>query len=406
MIRLIYDQTLDISAAKVKWQELPEEEMTGWIDLPDNYDRDEVECIKLAAKKIQQTSKFLVCIGVGGSYLGHRAVIEALGDYRGIKIRYTGNSLSTQALNKLLAEIGDDDFSVNVISKSGTTTEPAIAFRFFRDKLIQKYGRAEAFKRIYATTDGKNGALHDEAVKNGYTRFTVPDNIGGRFSVLTPVGLLPIAVAGVDIDELLKGASLQKNTTRTDVFQYAALRLSLFLRGHDIEILASFEPNLRYFAGWWKQLFGETEGKQNQGIFPASTVFTTDLHSLGQYMQQGRANIFETMIKFRRQPAIGGEITVPYDEENLDGLNFVAGRSLSEINAIAQEATAIAHKRHIPVVQVEMPDLSARSLGALIYFFQSACAISAKLQGVNPFDQPGVEDYKTELFRLLGKPGY
>ena len=445
-----------ITLAKEKLPEIKSDEMSGWLTLPADYDREEYENIKSSAKKINQDSKYLVCIGIGGSYLGHRAIIEALGNKSNTKVLYTGNSLSTIELEKVLAEIGDDDFSVNVISKSGTTTEPAIAFRIFKHKLIEKYGEKAAAKRIYATTDAKKGALHDEAVANGYTRFIVPDNVGGRYSVFTAVGLLPLAVAGIDLDELLGGArkemseilgstSSEDTDPKTDpaentepslenhpVFTYAAYRNYLYENGFDTENLGSFEPSLHYFIEWWKQLFGESEGKGKKGIFPTGTVYTTDLHSLGQFIQDGRKNLFETMITFApvedetapetpkttnaantaeaadtkialRTP-VGPKITVPSATDNLDQLDYLLGRDLRFINKQAELATLAAHSEVRPVFELELNDLSEKSLGALIYFFELACALSAKLLGVNPFDQPGVDNYKNKMFALLGKP--
>lgn len=399
-------------------REMASDQMAGWVDLPENYDRDEVARISTVAKQIQANSKYLVCIGIGGSYLGHRAVIEALGNTSSTQIIYAGQTLSPLAIRKVLRQIGEADWSINVISKSGTTTEPAIAFRIFKQKLIEKYGETEARRRIYATTDSQKGALHDEAVACGYERFVVPDNIGGRYSVLTAVGLLPLAVAGVDIAELLDGAreerqkfhdevSADESSENNALIQYAVLRQSLYTKGYETEILATFEPNLRNVQEWWKQLYGESEGKEYQGIFPASVVYTTDLHSLGQYLQQGRRNIFETFLKIRAP--LDEEMVVPTMSENLDGLQYLEGKTLDYVNGQAMKATILAHsagEKGIPVIELTMPDLSARSLGGLIYFFEMACAISAKLAGVNPFDQPGVEDYKTAMFHLLGKPGF
>lgn len=403
--------------------EIQQDPMGGWYDLPETYDRAELAAIKQAAAKIQSDSKYLVCIGIGGSYLGHRAVIEALapvsanqdsGQPQGVTVLYAGNSLSPHALNQLLATLGDHDFSINVISKSGTTTEPAVAFRLLKAKLQAKYGQ-KAKDRIYATTDAARGALHDEAIEEGYTRFIVPDNIGGRYSVLTAVGLLPLAAAGIDIDALLEGAAAERADLSADLStdlstsapaQYATLRASLLQENHDVEVLATFEPHFQMFTEWWKQLFGESEGKDGQGIFPASVVYTTDLHSLGQYLQDGRRNIFETFIEFADH-STSSDPVVPTLPEDLDGLKYLEGRPLSELNQKALEATIAAHRDGgIPVLELTAPDQSARSLGALIFFFEVACAISAKLSGVNPFDQPGVEAYKNNMFRLLGKPGY
>lgn len=408
------DVKVNVERAKVLLTEIQSDAMGGWLDLPENYNCDELTEIKTAATKIQSDSKYLVCIGIGGSYLGHRAIIDALAPESSTQILYAGNSLSTTALDQVLATIGDADFSINVISKSGTTTEPAVAFRIFKAKLIAKYGEAEAYRRIYATTDAGKGALHDEAVANGYTRFVVPDNIGGRYSVLSAVGLLPLAVAGVDVDALLSGAATERATvfTREDatladsaIMQYAFTRAELQKSDYDVEVLASFEPELYEFEEWWKQLFGESEGKQHQGIFPAAVIYTTDLHSLGQYLQDGRRNIFETMLNFTDSHV--SEVTVPKLSDDADGLGYLEGKSLKYLNDKALEATVAAHRDGgIPVLEVTAPVLSAETLGALVFFFELACAVSAKLSGVNPFDQPGVEAYKTNMFRLLGKPGY
>lgn len=424
--------SVDETKARELLRSIKNDPMGGWFTLPETYDRTELAQIKSAAKAIQSDSDFLVCIGIGGSYLGHRAIIEALQPKGSTKVLYIGNSLSARELSNLLNELGDHDFSINVISKSGTTTEPAIAFRFLKEKLMAKYGD-EAFSRIYATTDTDSGALHDEAVKNGYTRFVVPDDIGGRYSVLTAVGLLPLAVAGVDVDQLLAGAAEELSALSSAVnlqgespaqaqdssqlsvkkrplkdlplIQYAFARHELQQSGFDTEVLAAFEPCLHEFEEWWKQLFGESEGKQGQGIFPASVIYTTDLHSLGQYLQDGRRNIFETVLEFVNPGSL--DFSVPISKNNLDGLAYLEGKKLSEINQKALEATVDAHRRGgIPVFEVIAPTLDARSLGHLVFFFEVACALSAKLSGVNPFDQPGVEAYKTRMFELLGKPGY
>ncbi|MBQ3305862.1 glucose-6-phosphate isomerase [Candidatus Saccharibacteria bacterium] len=393
---------INLDAASEAFLKVQRDEMAGWLEVPTK--ETDLEEIKRAAKKINSDSDFLVCIGIGGSYLGHKAVIDALeGAYTPsrTKILYAGNSLNSFALSKVLAEIGDKDFSVNVISKSGTTTEPAVAFRIFKEKLIEKYGSSEAHKRIYATTDGNSGALHDEAVANNYTRFIVPDNVGGRYSVLTPVGLLPIAVAGISIEDLIAGASGQ-STDLEMAFLYATYRTTLAKHGFDTEILATFEPRLQTFSEWWKQLFGESEGKGGQGIFPASVVYSTDLHSLGQYMQDGRRNIFET---FMRIAELSDKVKVPKTSSDIDGLGYLEGKSLDYIQEKALEATVDAHRAGgIPVFEFIIPELSAKNLGALIYIFEVACAVSATMQGVNPFDQPGVESYKKNMFSLLGKP--
>lgn len=357
-------------------KEIAKDKMGGWVALPRKIDMGEFVRIKEAAKKINEESEYLVCIGIGGSYLGHRAIIESLRPKSGTKIIYAGNSLSRRELNYALAEVGDHDFSINVISKSGTTLEPAIAFSEFKKKLIEKYGEEEANSRIYATTDKKEGALHDEAVAAGYTRFVVPDNIGGRYSVLTAVGLLPLAVAGVDIDKLLVGAAEAVETAVEPAIKYAWMRYALGQKNYDTEVFASFEPSTMYFNEWLKQLFGESEGKDKQGIFPASVIYSTDLHSLGQFMQDGRRNLFETIIDY------------PTDETNTKVV----------------QAVRIAHTDGgIPVLDIKVSSFDEKGFGELIYFFELACAISAKLFGVNPFDQPGVEAYKKELKRLMVK---
>jgi glucose-6-phosphate isomerase len=415
MIKLILD-SLDpyfsnddlagkIVEAEPLLEKLTHDPMAGWITLPDT--DSELEKIKQAATKIRSDSKYLVCIGIGGSYLSHKAVIEALGN-KGTKILYAGNSLSPLELSKVLAELGDADFSINVISKSGTTTEPAIAFRIFKQKLIEKYGEQEAYKRIYATTDAQKGALHDEAVLNNYEMFVVPDDVGGRYSVLTAVGLLPIAVAGIDLDELLAGAREEKESTLGklggDALKYAAARNLLLAKNYNIEILASFEPAMLYFNEWWKQLAGESEGKDGKGIFPASVVYTTDLHSMGQYLQDGRRNLFETVVRIT---TLSIDAAIPSAPTNDDGLAYLEGKDLSYINEKALDATVAAHREGgVPVLLLEVPDLSAKSLGALIYFFELSIALSGLILGVDPFNQPGVEAYKTNMFRLLGKPGF
>lgn len=412
MIKLTYPKTISVDGKKAQQvlAEIKDSFMSGWLDLPNNLDQSELAAIKSAAKTINQNSKYLVCIGIGGSYLGHRAVIEALKPTSPTKILYAGNSLSSRALQAVFDELGDADFSVNVISKSGTTTEPAIAFRIFKEKLIAKYGEQEANRRIFATTDAKKGALYDEAVAQNYTRFVIPDNIGGRYSVLTAVGLLPLAVAGVDIDTLLSGAKIVSAHESSDdlcnspAVQYAFLRHELREAGHDVEVLAAFEPDLAMLNEWWKQLFGESEGKDQQGIFPASVIYTTDLHSMGQYLQEGRRNIFETVVKITTETT---DFTIPALSNDLDGLAYLEGKKLSYVNEQALEATVAAHRAGgIPVIKLEIPELSASTLGALIYFFELACAVSATLGQVNPFDQPGVEAYKTKMFELLGKPGF
>lgn len=385
-----------------------EDDFGGWVDLPVKYDKEEFARIEKAAEKINGDSDYLVCIGIGGSYLGHRAVIEALGGERKrTKIIYAGNSLSSLQLNCALRELGDADFSINVISKSGTTTEPAVAFRVFKEKLIAKYGEEEAAKRIYATTDANKGALHDEAIAKGYEMFVVPDNIGGRYSVLTAVGLLAIATAGINIRLLMDGAEEERFALISNgglAAEYAAVRNCLLDRHYDIEILANFEPQFASFNEWWKQLFGESEGKDGLGIFPASVVDSTDLHSMGQYIQEGRRNLFETFVQIDSDLS---HATVPAMNDNLDGLAYLEGKELDYINKKACEATKAAHKDGgVPVLEIKMPSLDERSLGGLIYFFEMSCALSGFVLGVNPFNQPGVEAYKNNMFKLLEKPGY
>lgn len=404
------DPQVDSSRIHTIVESIQADPMGGWFDLPENFAVEDLKRLKATAAKIQANSDYLVCIGIGGSYLGHRALIEALRPQSRTQILYAGNSLSTIELEKLLETLDEADFSINVISKSGTTTEPAVAFRLLKAKLYQKYGDRAA-ERIYATTDAAKGALYTESVARDYERFVVPDNIGGRYSVLTPVGLLPLAIAGVDLDELLAGAAAERKTfldanlATSPIARYATFRTNLLRRGYDVEVLACFEPCFRYFSEWWKQLFGESEGKAGQGIFPASVIYTTDLHSLGQYLQDGRRNIFETMLRFERAPS--SAITVPEAAENLDGLAYLEGKTLDFLNSKALEATIVAHRDGgIPVSEVVVPDITARSMGALVFFFETVCAISAELVGINPFDQPGVEAYKRNMFHLLGKPGF
>ena len=389
----------------------------GWLDLPVDYDKDEFARIKKAAKKIQNDSEVLVCIGIGGSYLGAQAAIEFLNsNFYGKEktdmptVVFCGNSLSGSYLYDLIEWVGDKDFSINVISKSGTTTEPSVAFRIFKDKLIKKYGKEEAAKRIYATTDRQKGALKTEADAEGYEEFVVPDDIGGRYSVLTAVGLLPIAAAGADIDALMKGAAdARADYTDTDVhknspYQYAALRNILYRKGYTTEIVENYEPNLRMFGEWCKQLMGESEGKDNKGIWPSSANFTTDLHSLGQYIQEGLRNLFETVIRVEKPRH---DVKIPGDEKNLDQLNFLEGKSLNYVNDHAYEGVVLAHTDGgVPVMTVNIPDQTEHTLGYMIYFFELAIAISGYLNGINPFNQPGVEEYKRNMFGLLNKPGY
>ena len=397
-----------------------EKDFVGWIELPTNYDKEEFERIKKAAKKIKKESDILLVIGIGGSYLGARAVIEALtSSFNNMQaeeqkkfpeILYAGNNLSPNYLNELIEYIGDKDFSVNVISKSGTTTEPAIAFRIFREILENKYGIDEARSRIYVTTDKKRGALKTLADNEGYEKFVIPDNVGGRYSVLTAVGLLPIATAGIDIDKLMQGArnaqdryddsSLKYN----QCYQYAVTRNILYKLYKNTEILVNYEPKMHYFTEWWKQLFGESEGKDQMGIFPAGVEFTTDLHSMGQYIQEGRRNLFETVITIKNSKT---DIIIKNDEDNLDGLNYLTGKTLEYVNKKAMEGTIKAHvSGDVPNILIEIEKLDEENIGELIYFFEKACAVSGMILGVNPFNQPGVEKYKTNMFKLLEKPGY
>ena len=394
----------------------PGGDFTGWVKLPANYDKEEFARVKAAAAKIRTDSQVLVVVGIGGSYLGARAVIELLcsNNYNlkaknGPDIYFAGNGLSTDAMLETIALIGDRDFSVNVISKSGTTTEPAVAFRIFKGLLEAKYGKEAAAKRIYATTDKARGALKGLADAEGYETFVVPDNIGGRYSVLTAVGLLPIAAAGVDIDQLMSGAQqamahLAVPAMDNVGWQYAAARHALYEAGKRIEILACYEPCFRFFAEWWKQLYGESEGKDGKGLFPASVEFTADLHSMGQYIQDGHRNLFETVLRFENPQ---GKLLIPTDPENVDGLNFLAGKSLAFVAEQALRGTILAHvDGGVPNILLTLPSISPVSIGWLIYFFEYVCGLSGYLLQVNPFDQPGVEAYKKNMFALLGKPGY
>ena len=388
----------------------------GWVDLPVNYDKDEFARIQRAAAKIQADSQALVVIGIGGSYLGARAVVELLKspNYNALPkntpdIYFAGNGISSDAVTEILTMIGDRDFSVNVISKSGTTTEPAIAFRIFKAALEKKYGVEGAKGRIYATTDKARGALKTLATREGYESFVVPDDVGGRYSVLTAVGLLPIACCGIDIEALMQGAQRERAETlkkgvESAAVQYAMSRQALLNGGKSIEILAAYEPSFRFMAEWWKQLYGESEGKEGKGIFPASVDLTPDLHSMGQYMQEGQRILQETVVFFDRSRTA---LAVPSDEEDLDGLNYLAGREMSYINEKAMQATKAAHiSGGVPVTEIRLPAITAETVGALIYFFEFACGVSGYMQGVNPFNQPGVEAYKKNMFHLLGKPGY
>ncbi len=394
----------------------PGGDFTGWVALPEQYDREEFARIQAAAERIKKQSQVLVVVGIGGSYLGARAVIELLSSPNyNLKVKdtpdiyFAGNGLSTDALLELIALIGDRDFSVNVISKSGTTTEPAVAFRIFKGMLEQKYGKEGARERIYATTDRARGALKGLADQEGYETFVVPDAVGGRYSVLTAVGLLPIAAAGIDIAALMEGAAramkeLSIPGMDNPAWQYAAARHALYESGKSVELLACYEPSFRFFAEWWKQLYGESEGKQGKGIFPASVTLTADLHSMGQYIQEGERTLFETIISVEK-PA--REVRIEADAENLDGLNFLAGKRVSEVNRMAELGVQLAHMDGgVPNIRIAIPEISARVIGGLLYFFEKACGISGYLLGVNPFNQPGVEAYKKNMFALLDKPGY
>ena len=398
----------------------PGSDFLGWLNLPTDYDRDEFTRIKQAAEKIKGNSEILIVIGIGGSYLGAKAALDFLNhsfynelpqeDRTTPQIFFAGNSISSTYLKDLVELVGDRDFSVNVISKSGTTTEPAIAFRVFKHLLEKKYGKDEARNRIFATTDKSKGALKTVADEEGYETFVIPDDVGGRFSVLTPVGLLPIAVSGADIDQLMAGAQAASqdfanpNLEDNQAYQYAALRNILYRKGKVTELLINYEPSLRYLSEWWKQLFGESEGKDQKGIYPSSANFSTDLHSLGQFIQEGRRNLFETVIKID-QPQKG--ITIPEQEDDLDGLDYLEGKDLDFVNTKAFQGTLLAHTDgQVPNFVITIPDQSPYTLGYLFYFFEKAVAISGYLNAVNPFDQPGVEAYKENMFALLGKPGY
>ncbi len=395
-------------------------EFLGWVDLPVNYDKEEFARIQKAAAKIQKDSYVLLVIGIGGSYLGARAAIEALRHsfYNSVskdirktpEIYYVGNNISSTYITHLIELIGDRDFSVNMISKSGTTTEPAIAFRVFKKLLIEKYGKEEAGKRIYATTDKAKGALKNLATEEGYESFVVPDDVGGRFSVLTAVGLLPIAVSGADIVRLMEGAASQRERCLNSAFKdndavkYAAIRNILLRKGKNVEILANYEPSLHYVSEWWKQLYGESEGKDQKGIFPASVDLTTDLHSMGQYIQDGQRIMFETVINLEKQRY---ELTLEEEEVDLDGLNYLAGKSVDFINKSAMKGTLLAHTDgNVPNLMINLPEEDEFYIGQLFYFFEFACGVSGYILGVNPFDQPGVESYKKNMFALLGKPGF
>ncbi|MBQ6887797.1 MAG: glucose-6-phosphate isomerase [Lachnospiraceae bacterium] len=418
-IEMMKKQTLDAKELLVS-KTGAGNDFLGWIDLPVNYDKDEFKRIKEAAEKIKNDSEVLLVIGIGGSYLGARAAIEFLRHsfYNVIdksvrktpEIYFVGNSISSTYIKHLMDVVGDRDFSINMISKSGTTTEPAIAFRVFKEILEKKYGKEEAAKRIYATTDKAKGALKNVADEEGYQTFVVPDDVGGRFSVLTAVGLLPIAVSGADIDKLMEGAAsgrkraLENAFEENDALKYAALRNILLRKGKEVEILANYEPSVHYVSEWWKQLFGESEGKDQKGIFPASVDLTTDLHSMGQFIQDGARIMFETVINIETSRE---EILIGEEPVDLDGLNYLAGKSVDFVNKSAMNGTILAHTDgQVPNFIVNVPEVNEFYLGELFYFFEFACGVSGYLLGVNPFDQPGVESYKKNMFALLGKPGF
>ena len=421
--RMIQDYTKEVEKNHKELHDraLDDEDFVGWLELPTDYNKEEFKRIKKAAKKIAKESDILVVTGIGGSYLGARAVIESLTSsfYNLLpeeqrkypQILYVGNNLSPNYMNEIIEYIGNKDFSVNVISKSGTTTEPAIAFRIFREILENKYGIDEARSRIYATTDKEKGALKTLAENEGYEQFVVPDNVGGRYSVLTAVGLLPIAVAGIDIEKLMEGARIAQerfddpDLKYNECYQYAVIRNILYSKmKKTTEILVNYEPKMHYFTEWWKQLYGESEGKDNKGIFPSGVDFTTDLHSMGQYIQEGRRDLFETVIRIKT-PA--NDIIINPDDDNLDGLNYLAGKTMDYVNKKAMEGTVKAHvDGDVPNIIIEMNKLDAKNIGELIYFFEKACAMSGMILGVNPFNQPGVEKYKKNMFHLLEKPGY
>lgn len=398
----------------------PGSDFLGWVDLPENYDREEFDRIKKAAEKIKFDTDVLLVVGIGGSYLGARAAIEALNhtfynvlskeDRKTPQVIFVGHNISSTYVRDLLELIEGKDVSINVISKSGTTTEPAIAFRVFRDYLEKKYGVEEARKRIYATTDKARGALKTLASEEGYETFVVPDDVGGRFSVLTAVGLLPIAVSGLNIDEMMKGAQDARNDFGNDdlnnnlAYQYAAVRNALYNKGKTIELMVNYEPALHFVSEWWKQLFGESEGKDQKGIFPAAVDFSTDLHSMGQYVQDGRRDLFETIVNVE---SVAKEVVIEEATSDLDGLNYLAGKTMDFVNKKAFEGTLLAHTDGgVPNLIVTIPELNEYHFGYMVYFFEKACAVSGYLLGVNPFDQPGVEAYKANMFALLGKPGF
>ncbi|MCL6458640.1 MAG: glucose-6-phosphate isomerase [Gorillibacterium sp.] len=412
-------------AVKVAHEQLHEgtgagNEYLGWINLPLAYDKEEFSRVKQAAKRIQSDSEVLIVIGIGGSYLGARAAIEMLTNSfynlqskenrKTPQVFFVGNNISSTYTTHLVKLLGDRDFSVNVISKSGTTTEPAIAFRIFRELLEKKYGKEGAGKRIYATTDKARGALKKLADAEGYESFVIPDDVGGRYSVLTPVGLLPIAAAGIDLDAMMQGAAdatmdfASPNLAENPSYQYAAVRNALYRKGKTTEILVNYEPSLHFVSEWWKQLFGESEGKDFKGIYPSSVDFSTDLHSMGQFIQEGNRTLFETVIQVEN---VAEEIVIGKDAQDLDGLNFLSGKTMDFVNKKAFQGTMLAHTDGgVPNLIVTIPDTSAYTFGYMVYFFEKACGLSGYLLGVNPFDQPGVEAYKKNMFALLGKPGF
>ncbi|MCM1524912.1 MAG: glucose-6-phosphate isomerase [Ruminococcus sp.] len=388
----------------------------GWTDLPVNYDKEEFGRIKAAAERIKSNSDALIVIGIGGSYLGARAAIELMRSplYNNLKkdtpdIYYVGNNISPSYLNEVISLVEGRDFSVNVISKSGTTTEPALAFRVFRELIEKKYGKEGARERIYATTDKARGTLKELSDKEGYETFVIADDVGGRYSVLTAVGLLPIAVAGCDIDAVMEGAALAREELSADFdgndcYKYAAIRNILYRKGKSAELLVAYDPAFAMMAEWFKQLFGESEGKDNKGIFPASCIFSTDLHSMGQFIQDGSRIMFETVVDIKKPKQ---DLFLENDEQNLDGLNFLTGQNMSVVNRRALEGTILAHTEGgVPNIVLELEDTSEKSFGYMVYFFEKACAVSGYMLGINPFDQPGVESYKKNMFALLGKPGY
>ncbi|MCZ8516529.1 glucose-6-phosphate isomerase [Paenibacillus filicis] len=411
-----FSEFVNVAHRMLHEKEGPGSDYLGWVNLPLQYDQEEFARIKQAAQRIRSHSDALVVIGIGGSYLGARSAIEALSHtfHNQIsgktQVYFAGQNISSTYITHLMELLEGKDISLNVISKSGTTTEPAIAFRILRDYMEKKYGKEEAQKRIFATTDSSKGALKKLADEEGYETFVIPDDVGGRYSVLTAVGLLPIAVAGLDIDRMMAGAAAaarkynNPDLRSNESYQYAAVRNALYRKGKTIELLANFEPSLHFVSEWWKQLFGESEGKDQKGLYPASVDFTTDLHSMGQYIQEGRRDLIETVLSVKK-PRV--ELTIQQDAGNLDGLNFVAGMTMDEVNKKATEGTRLAHvDGGVPNLIVELDELNEYTYGEMVYFFEKACGISGLLLGVNPFDQPGVEAYKTNMFALLGKPGF